>query len=120
MLHCRTPMPLAIVLLAPVILALAGQSSARKETPETTKRSATADWWSVRPLTRPPVPQLGEADAAWVRNPIDAFILAKLREKGLAPSPQTDRRTLIRRLCFDLIGLPPTPEEMDAFLADTD
>ena len=52
-------------------------------------------------------------------NPIDAFVLAKLREQRLAPAAPADRRTLIRRVTFDLIGLPPTPKEVDAFLADS-
>ena len=56
--------------------------------------------------------------AAWVRNPIDAFILAELEENGLPHAPEADRPTLLRRLSFDLTGLPPTPEEVDAFLAD--
>ncbi len=77
------------------------------------------DWWSLRPLTRPKLPTLSEKDAAWVRTPIDAFVIAKLREKGLTPSPEADRRTLLRRLSFDLTGLPPTPEEVATFLADT-
>ena len=64
----------------------------------------------------PAVPRL---DDGWIRTPIDAFVLAKLREKGLHPSPEADRRTLIRRLTYDLHGLPPTPEEVDAFIADT-
>ena len=72
-------------------------------------------WWSLRPLQRPAVPAI-DGDAA---NPIDRFILAKLHAKELTPSPEADRRTLIRRLSFDLIGLPPTPEEVDAFVADT-
>ncbi|HEY2911390.1 MAG TPA: DUF1549 domain-containing protein, partial [Gemmataceae bacterium] len=58
-------------------------------------------WWSFRPSTHPTPPKVTSA----VRNPIDAFILAKLAEKGLSPSPEADRRTLIRRLTFDLIGL---------------
>ncbi len=77
------------------------------------------DWWSLRPLTRPKLPALTEKDAAWVRTPIDAFVIAKLREKGLTPSPEADRRTLLRRLSFDLTGLPPTPAELATFLADT-
>src|SRR5206468_8620441 len=56
--------------------------------------------------------------AAWVRSPIDRFILAKLDEKGLHPAPPADKRTLLRRATFDLIGLPPAPEEIGAFLAD--
>ena len=74
-------------------------------------------WWSLAPLARPAVPKV--ADAKFVlRNPIDAFVLAKLQEQKLTPSPPAERRTLIRRLYFDLIGLPPTPEEIDAFVAD--
>jgi hypothetical protein len=57
-------------------------------------------------------------NSAWVRNPIDAFILARLEKDGLAPSPEADRATLLRRLSFDLTGLPPTPEAVDAFLKD--
>lgn len=76
-----------------------------------------ADWWSFRPLQRPAAPDVGLAQ--WpVANLIDAFILAKLKDKGLSPSPQADRRTLIRRLYFDLIGLPPTPEDVQAFVQD--
>src|SRR5688500_7679748 len=70
-------------------------------------------WWSVQPLSRPPVPHVQAAT-----NPIDAFITAKLTEKGLAAAPEADRRTLIRRLSFDLLGLPPSPEEVAAFVND--
>src|SRR5262245_1635347 len=76
------------------------------------------DWWSLRPLNRPALPKLSLDDATRARNPVDRFVLDKLREKGLAPSPGADRRTLIRRLSFDLIGLPPTPDEIEAFLND--
>jgi hypothetical protein len=79
----------------------------------------TSDWWSLRPIARPPVPSLSPEDAAWARTPIDAFIVSKLRENGLRPSPEADRRTLIRRLFFDFLGLPPSLEETSAFLADT-
>jgi mono/diheme cytochrome c family protein len=72
--------------------------------------------WSLKPLVMPAVP--AAEDRRWARTPIDRFILAKLAEKGLAPSAEADRRTLIRRVTFDLIGLPPSPEEIDAFLAD--
>jgi hypothetical protein len=72
---------------------------------------APAEWWSLRPLVRPAVPGGGG-------NPIDAFIRAKLRDKGLAMAPEADRRTLIRRVTFDLTGLPPTPAEVAAFEAD--
>src|SRR6185369_9710200 len=56
--------------------------------------------------------------AGWVRNPIDAFVLARLEKEGLPPSPEADRPTQIRRLSLDLLGLPPTPAEVDAFVAD--
>src|SRR5262249_61214888 len=57
------------------------------------------------------------AHRSWIRNAVDAFILARLERKGLRPAPAADRHTLIRRLCFDLTGLPPTPEQIDAFVA---
>jgi hypothetical protein len=74
------------------------------------------DLWSLQPLTRPAAPA---ANDDWVCTPVDAFILATLQETDLTPSPPADRRTLIRRLTYDLIGLPPTPAETEAFLADT-
>ncbi len=72
--------------------------------------------WSFRPPARPSVPAV--ANSKWVRNPIDSFVLAKLKPAGLKPNPEANRRTLIRRLSFDLIGLPPTPAETEAFVAD--
>jgi hypothetical protein len=74
------------------------------------------EWWSLRPVTRPAVPAV--KDVAWARNPIDAFLLAAMEQKGLRPSPPADKTTLIRRVTFDLIGLPPTPEEIEVFLKD--
>ena len=76
------------------------------------------DWWSLRPLKRHQVPALSTEESKGVRNPIDAFVRAKLREKGLRPSPEADRPVLIRRLSFDLTGLPPSLEEIEAFLVD--
>ncbi len=81
---------------------------------------ADSNWWSLQTLVRPALPQLTATDQAWARNAIDAFVIAKLREQGFSPSPRADRRTLIRRLSFDLHGLPPTPEEVDTFVNDTD
>jgi hypothetical protein len=69
-----------------------------------------------QPIHKPALPKV--KNTRWPRNPIDLFILAKLEEKGLTPAPEADRYTLIRRLTFDLTGLPPTPEEIRAFLAD--
>lgn len=73
-------------------------------------------WWSFKKPVRPAVPAV--KNAAWVRNPIDAFVLAKLEAKGLPPSPEADRQTLVRRAYFDLHGLPPTPEQVAEFVAD--
>ncbi|WP_146445052.1 PSD1 and planctomycete cytochrome C domain-containing protein [Botrimarina colliarenosi] len=72
--------------------------------------------WAFEPLqdVEPPAVE----DAAWARNDIDRFVLAKLEAKGLAPAPEADRRTLARRLYYDLIGLPPTPAEVEAFVRD--
>ena len=72
--------------------------------------------WSFLAPVRPAVPQV--KNAAWVRNPIDAFVLAKLEAAGLTPAPEADRPTLARRLSLDLTGLPPAPELVDAFVAD--
>ena len=77
-----------------------------------------AKHWAFVAPERPVVPAVKRTN--WVRTPIDAFILATLERQGLAPSPEADRPTLIRRLSIDLTGLPPTPEEVDAFVADTD
>ena len=79
------------------------------------------EWWSLRPLVRPAVPSFPNGSLgtrARVRNPIDAFLLSAMEQKGLHPSPPADRTTLLRRVTFDLIGLPPTPEEIDAFRKD--
>jgi hypothetical protein len=73
-------------------------------------------WAFVKP-NRPPLPTV--KNPRWVRNPIDHFILARLEQEGLQPSPEADKATLIRRATLDLTGLPPTPAEVEAFLADT-
>ena len=72
--------------------------------------------WAFVPPARPAEPQV--KDAGWARNPIDRFILARLEKEGIRPSPEASRETLIRRVTLDLTGLPPTPVEVDAFLAD--
>ncbi len=73
--------------------------------------------WAFRPVERPEVPSLDAAPGE-IRNPIDAFLSRALREQEIQPAPEADRRTLARRLWFDLIGLPPTPEELEAFVRD--
>jgi len=84
------------------------------------KSIADIDWWSLNPIVKSTLPQLTESDRAWVRTPIDTFIIERLRKQDLSPAPEADRRTLLRRLYFDLIGLPPTPEELDSFEIDSD
>jgi mono/diheme cytochrome c family protein len=79
-------------------------------------QSAIPQHWAYIKPVRPELPQV--KNAAWARNPIDRFILARLEKEGLAPSPETSKETLIRRLYLDLIGLPPSPKEVDQFLAD--
>jgi hypothetical protein len=75
------------------------------------------DHWAFRKSARPAPPSVRQSD--WVKTPVDAFILARLEEKGWKPSPSADRIDLVRRVTFDLIGLPPTPEEIKSACADT-
>lgn len=77
----------------------------------------SAELWSLRPVVRPDVPTVQHSE--WVATPVDTFVLQRLEENSLTPAPHADKLTLIRRATFDLHGLPPTPEEIDAFLADT-
>ena len=72
--------------------------------------------WAFQAVRRPVVPAV--RNSAWVRNPVDAFVLAGLERRGLKPAPAADRRTLIRRVTFDLTGLPPAPDAVEAFVAD--
>ncbi len=88
-------------------------------------RDPRLDHWAWQPIGRPEIPAPSEAFLAIPgvepdRNPIDAFVRATLAAEEMRPTPVADRRTLIRRLSFDLLGLPPTPEEIDAFVADAD
>jgi hypothetical protein len=80
------------------------------------KGAPSLEHWSLQPLGNPPVPK--PRNSRWPNNEIDRFVLATLEARGLTPSPPADRRTLIRRTTFDLLGLPPSPEEIAAFLQD--
>ncbi|MEW4452406.1 DUF1549 domain-containing protein [Bremerella sp. JC817] len=73
-------------------------------------------WWAFQPLSHPKIPKVGKDDH--VENPIDNFVLAKLKDQKLAPAPAASRRELIRRVYFDMLGVPPTTEEVEAFVAD--
>ncbi|MCA9054446.1 MAG: PSD1 domain-containing protein, partial [Planctomycetaceae bacterium] len=77
---------------------------------------AGLDWWSLQPVVRPEVPRNSRGPSS--DHPIDAFIRVRLQSEGLSPAPPADRRTLLRRVYYDLIGLPPTAEQIEAFLAD--
>ncbi len=92
------------------------ESAATPAKPAVLDIAAARQTWAFRPPVDPPVPAV--ADARWPVNDVDRFILSRLESEGIAPAPVTDRRTLIRRATFDLTGLPPTPEEVDAFLND--
>ncbi len=104
---------------APVALAIAlawAIPVAADDPPEPTWTAEQRQHWSFVPPARPELPELKRAD--WARNPIDRFIGAQAEAAGVAPSAEADRATLIRRLRFDLTGLPPSPEEVDFFRAD--
>ena len=94
-------------------------ASAAVQQPASSEYVITAEqraFWSFQPVRKPATPPV--KNKAWTRNSIDSFVLAKLEQKGLKPARPADRRLLIRRATFDLTGLPPTPEEVDAFVAD--
>jgi hypothetical protein len=92
------------------------ESDIATTTPDPLVTEKDRDFWAFRPPQAVPVPAVRHAER--VRNPIDAFVLQKLEEKGLTLAPEADRATLLRRACMDLTGLPPEPEEVEAFLAD--
>jgi mono/diheme cytochrome c family protein len=98
-----------------LIRAWIDQGAEIPETALATTQTVKPHWGFIAPV-RPPVPQV--VHHGWVRNPIDSFILARLEKEGLSPSVPADRVTLLRRLSLDLIGLPPTAAEVDAFVAD--
>ncbi len=79
--------------------------------------AAGRKFWSFQPLAQHPLPPVARTN--WPQRPVDAYVLSRLEREGLAPSDPADRRMLIRRLTLDLIGLPPTPDDVDAFVADT-
>ncbi|WP_233578199.1 PSD1 and planctomycete cytochrome C domain-containing protein [Tautonia sociabilis] len=111
----KLPDPVIADLERWVALGLPWPDDATIPTPEGIA-DASETHWAFQPVSDPTPPEV--SDPSWVVSPVDAFILNRLDKAGLRPSPPADRRTLIRRASFDLIGLPPSPEEIDAFLAD--
>jgi hypothetical protein len=89
----------------------------RAANPTKPAESSRKNLWSLKPITRPAAP--GVQDQSWVRNPVDAFVLARLEKERISPSPEASKNVLLRRVTLDLIGMPPTAEELEAFLADT-
>src|SRR6185436_13982648 len=92
------------------------QPGARSDAPAHIDYAAGRQWWSFQPLREVAPPSVAHAER--VRDPIDAFILARLEAEGLEPAPRADERELVRRVYFDVIGLPPTQEELEAYVAD--
>ena len=95
---------------------VSGSADTAQEGDSYSKTEDQRAFWSFQPVTRPDLPEV--RDESWPRGPIDHFILSRMERQGLRPVPTADRRSLIRRASFDLTGLPPTPEEVDAFLDD--
>jgi hypothetical protein len=107
---------LAVVLLAANVPFLLLVRAAEPGSGEGRVSEKQRPFWSFQPVKAESAPTVRNDD--WVRSPIDSFVLAGLEAKGIAPAAPADKRTLLRRATFDLIGLPPSPEEIDAFLAD--
>src|SRR6185369_7354029 len=84
--------------------------------PLTGIKEARARHWAFQPVKKPAPPEVKKD--RWVQTSVDAFVLAKLEQKNLKPAPPADRRTLIRRVTYDLLGLPPTPDEVEAFVSE--
>ncbi|MCA9133490.1 MAG: DUF1549 domain-containing protein, partial [Planctomycetales bacterium] len=80
--------------------------------------SSASDHWAFQDIRSPPIPAVGQPQ--WLQTPVDAFVLARLEDQGLSPSPPAPRQTLIRRVSYALTGLPPTPQEVDRFVGDPD
>jgi hypothetical protein len=99
-----------------VLLSQAGQTVQADEKPSNDQKK-NSDWWSLRPVQAPAIPAV--RDLSWPRNPIDFFVLARLESLAMHPSAAADRATLIRRVYFDLVGLPPSPEDIEAFNHDS-
>jgi Protein of unknown function (DUF1549) len=106
-------------LLASIVLAsLFALSGAAQTEKLPVNANAKKTHWAFQPVKRPPLPEV--KNKTWGRNPIDAFILARLEKEKLTANSEGGRATLIRRLKFDVLGLPPAPEEVDTFVKDPD
>ena len=102
--------------LVTLLSAWAGGRAGAAESAETSTNKITSAHWSFQPVQKPAVPRV--QNAAWVKSPVDAFVLAKLEERHWQPAPAASPTDWLRRVCFDLTGLPPSPEEIAAFVAN--
>jgi hypothetical protein len=116
--HIEIRSPLMTLLAIGVATLVAWSAADASGTKHRTITDADRAFWSFQPVKEvsPPNPN----DSKWCRNDIDRFVLARLEAEGLTPAPEADRATLIRRATLDLIGLPPSPDEVDAFVRDPD
>jgi len=106
--------------ILPIALLLTVRAAFAEDDTSLTYTEEERSHWSLQARSRPDVPSFdAPIDREWVGNPVDAFILQRLHEAGLSPSPRATRRILLRRLVFDLTGLPPEPEQIDRFLEDS-
>ncbi len=112
----ETKMPPGGKLPAADVAAISAWGKAGGPWPSQVAVKPKQEFWAFKPPVAPSVPKV--KNKAWAKSPLDLFVLAKLEEKGMKPAPAADKQTLIRRATFDLTGLPPTPAEIDAFLAD--
>jgi len=114
----KTPrMPLGSPSAAGAVEAVTAAINAMPMTPTVAKNDAHFEWLLRVPTAVPAAPT---KRAGWIKNPIDGFVLANLEQQGMTPAAEATRRTLLRRISFDLIGVPPTPEETRAFQTDPD
>src|SRR5262249_44859990 len=112
MTSLRVPLALLLLLGSAVCAAEPAPEADELARYDARIKPAHRQHWCSQPVTQPAVPAV--KDTAWVRNPLDAFILARLEAKGWKPSPPAEPRALLRRVFLDLIGLPPTPAEQEA------
>ncbi len=106
---------IALAVMAAVLFA--AENAPEKVAPLGVYKPAERAYWAFQPRKNAVPPVVSAAiDKAWVKTPVDAFVLDGLKKAGLRPAPPASKATLIRRVTYDLTGLPPTPEEVDAFL----
>jgi hypothetical protein len=121
--HAQTPPPGSRLTWIPalaLVISLITQSSQASDPPLPDTNTDTDTWWSLRPLASPGVPVAAATlHSGWQRTPVDAFIARSHQRLGLTPSNPASRRTLVRRATIDLHGLPPTPDQVTAFLEDS-